>query len=183
MRLERLEDPKAGRVLRVVYDSYHDMLEDVKRLPNGFNLNPSLFSSSEKGDSGWSGTETYKDAMDLAENGWPGAWKKMMVQYGEFDLEGLGRMFLTDDLALDTSGKYPDVGVYVQGDPEHMVSMHRAVKVGDGKVIEISFSMNSPWSVSEATWRRRGAAAMSLIHNLSILGFSVEVLTHRKSVV
>ena len=178
MRLERFQDAKAGRVLRVTYDSYSDMLEDVKRLPEDFNIDPKKFSSSEKTDPDWSGTKTYKDALDLAENGWPGAWRKMMVQYGEFDLEGLGRMFLTDDLELDTSGEYPDVGVFVQGDPEHMVSMHRAVKVGDGKVVEISFSMNSPWSVDESTWRRRGAAAMSLIHNLSILGFSVEVLAH-----
>jgi hypothetical protein len=154
------------------------MLEDVRRIPIGYENNKEAYASFRKEESDWSGSSTYEEALNVAENGWVGAWKKMMVQYGEFDLEGLGRMFITDDLELDTNGEYPDVGLYVQGDPEHMVSMRRATKVGAGRVIEISFSMNSPHSVREETWRRRGAAAMSLINNLNVLGFSVEVLAH-----
>lgn len=73
-------------------------------------------------DDPWSGTATFDGAMALAYNGWPEGRKFLTTI--EHDTVALpNTVTITQKRSFDVVGGYPEIGLALSGDPEHMVTI------------------------------------------------------------
>ena len=103
----------------VTYDSFDDMIDDADDQHKSRSVWWSR-ASRDGNNEEWYGTRTFKEAVDLARNGWPKGVTKMNATAEEFTR----RTRWTTDRALehDVGGAYPDVPVFLSGDPANMIN-------------------------------------------------------------
>lgn len=131
--------------------------------------------SSNKNSEEWAGSKTLAKACDLARNGWTAIRPEVDDILGE----------LTDRLAdkldnlykpmYDFGGAYVDMGRFVEGDPECMVTFQAVPAGAMGRVIKIAVSGTASSFIDPEDIKKRGISIISLVDTINKLGFGVEL--------
>lgn len=125
---------------------------------------PSSRSSESNGS--WSGTDTYDTALQLAISGDPKV--AATIQPRDVDLSAHGALNTT---VYDHSGDSVDVGRYLGGDPECMMSMRKKGK----PIINILVNIGANSGISASVLQSRGKAILEIMSGLETNGYGVEI--------
>jgi hypothetical protein len=137
---------------------------------------PIAGAASRYGDSGFCGTKTFAEAMDLARKGWPeglAAVKAMAEQIWRV----VGQEVKKLEFNYEVAGDDVDVGRFLTGEPENMLEYIEEPSVGRGKIVHIYVNTVASCGISKETMYYRGAAVLALVDALEKLGFSCCVQT------
>lgn len=122
--------------------------------------------------SGWAGTTTFKEALDMAlRTGWPEGRKllsDMMVAVAPTPKA-------YESLVFEVAGAFPCVPVYCAGDPACMMLDPGADLRTSKPIVRIDYSNNALSNVTPESMMLRGAAVLSLASALEHQGLSVEL--------
>ncbi len=119
------------------------------------------------------GTDSYQEAHELAEQGWPEGVEKIKVI--------VERIFETTRKALEEQGiryaldggAYVDVGRYCSGEPECFGVFDTVEKIRPIFKLEVCTNMAGNWG--EKQIQNRGAAVLGMIDAVESVGYSAEV--------
>lgn len=135
-------------------------------------FNPSIaHSRSKQSQTGFAGTETFDQAVDMAINtGWP---EGRNLIYDSF--VALPRRHQIYKSAIyEVAGPIPIVPVYVTGDPACMQDYQPDFH-SNNPIVKIDCSIVYGVSITQQTCAQRGAAMLSLANTLEEFGYSVEL--------
>lgn len=132
--------------------------------------------ASRTTDSSFAGTRSYAEAADLARNGWPEGAERIERLAARMR-ERIGRQLAeieTPALDHDVAGFMPDVGAYLAGEPDAMLTWEPRVEPKPTVSILVHTGMLAMTSL--AAYERRGAAAAALVDLLESSGVRCEVV-------
>jgi hypothetical protein len=127
-------------------------------------------------DASWSGTATLQEAVDIARHGWTHGRETVDAILGtlESSLQQVAHdmvMHMTHDVV----GAYPDMGRFMEGEPECMVQFVPQADTTSGQVTRLLID-NGACAKYTADWMtRRAGAVTALVQALTMVGKSVEV--------
>lgn len=128
-------------------------------------------------------TDSLETALTLAHEGWAekrdSALELKTQVLAELVKDGIinEEYSLKVDTKHDYSGSFVDIGAYMTGDPECMVSFVETEVPASGKVVKIHVDGCYSGGTNTDTVIQRGAVCVALCEILDGLGFSVEVVT------
>ncbi|OGI26196.1 MAG: hypothetical protein A3J76_01205 [Candidatus Moranbacteria bacterium RBG_13_45_13] len=178
MRKETQEKDGCTYYLRFFRDwlDFVSCAEHVLRGCKGKSFGGMECSSLYEGKRDWYGTETLAEAVEFAYRGWPEGRKKIREARERMQIEKLLPRAQRIIRSVDTSGDEPDIDLFLQGEPEHMVTLHETIKPHRGKVLRFVLSRDGNASVEGLQMIRRGTAVLTALETLLMLGFTVEIL-------
>lgn len=123
--------------------------------------------SAYRWDESWSGDKDFPSAVERLMFGWPEAVAHIR------DLSGHINRSLAEKIPLvkpryDVDGASIDIGTFLEGEPEYMVSMDRRPSVVNA--VDVVMNVCASAGVNSDTIRARGAVAAGLIFALDRLG-------------
>lgn len=158
---------KEGTTKVVVYDGVADM---IGHLRNATDLH------REGTDPVWSGTTSLGEALDLCDKGWTEG--RQIVEDTLANLKTSLRDMAEEMVQVmyhDVAGAYPDMGRYMEGDPECMVEFSTTASTTVGQVCRILVDCGANANYTSDWMARRAAAITAFIEVLTAVGKSVEV--------
>ena len=158
-----------ARTKRVVFSDFGDYVTTMKSKVKGGHKRQSH-------SGGWAGAESLGDAVAICENGWHGARHIIdpIVASLQTSLKRLAHD-MAPHMVMDVSGAYPDMGLYMEGEPECMVQFvpNPDSTVGQVCRVLIDCGANAKY---EASWMtKRAGAVTALVQVLTMIGKSVEI--------
>lgn len=135
-------------------------------------------SRERTSDDGWHGTKTFEEAIDLARNGWPEGLKKLTDTHAKY--EHYRKTEKIPDSVADIVGAYPIVPLFCAGDPAHMAVVENDKRTKQ-KVISFVVDCAANGDVDREVFINRGAAILSVITELELLGYSCDLVVTRSS--
>jgi len=171
------EREKDGHICYLRY--YRDWLEFVSCAEKvlagceGKWFNGGGCRSLDIGEAGWFGTSSLKETIDLARNGWPEGRQHLAIP--GLSAENLFTFSQRIIRQIDTAGDEPDIGLFLQGEPEHMVTLVETIERNRGKVIRILLNRACSSDIGIDRVVRKGVSVFAAIQNLMLLGFAVEI--------
>lgn len=123
-------------------------------------------------DGEWTGTSTWEEAVDLARNGWQEGVKRLSDLRDSL-MDEVGSLIPEPVPVMDVAGEVVDVGAYVTGQPEHMVTWFD----DDGRTRQIHVVVNVVASAerSKESMMMRGLLAAGLVDSLEHAGHRVRL--------
>lgn len=138
--------------------------------------NPEPKSSNKDGGSGWQGgTKTLTEAASLATEGWSEIRPEvdnLLDTVTERLAERLSNLYVP---RYDYGGAYVDMGKFLQGDPECMVTFNAEPAGAMGRVVKIAVAITASSMIDPDDIKRRGVAILALVDTITKLGCGVEV--------
>jgi len=128
----------------------------------------------EDGREEFAATKTFEEAKDMAINGWKEGCDKMKDVTAQIDCVVASKK-LTTQVVYDTVGACPDVGRFLQGIPDSMMSFDPVESNGSGKILSIVVNGTASGYVKCEEMIMRGAAICSLIQGFYEMGYSCEI--------
>lgn len=122
-----------------------------------------------------SGSGSFDSALKLAREGWADGRAEIEKWRAQFSAL-IGSKMRRRVLANDVCGFAPDVGAFLNGEPENMFARAEVETAGPGKILRIAANGSCSWDVSRDSIMRRGAAIVALIDALESAGYSCEVI-------
>lgn len=129
--------------------------------------------SSEDPRSDWNGNITWAQAKDYARNGWCEGLEKVAPVIAQVD-ELVAHAIPGPVLAYDVVGDAPDVGAYLAGIPENMLTYQE--QDGANKMIRVLVNLGASASVSPKALEARGIISCALVDALERVGYRCEVV-------
>lgn len=160
---------------KIVFESWGEFLD---RCANGkCALTEGKRRSRADGEYSWFGTHDFKDAMDLAVNGWEeGA--NMATKIAEPMFTHISSMIEKQEIVYDVEGQGLDIGRYLDGEPEHWQRIEIEEGQGPGhKIIKIVLNICVSSGIEARVIRQKGAAIQALVNLLEFAGHRCEVWT------
>lgn len=152
-----------------VFDTFGEMVRFAQS-----NKAPQSSNKREKED--WSGgCKSLQDACTLAATGWDAVRPEvdgLLDNVTERLASRLSDLYVTTN---DFGGAYVDMGAYVQGEPECMVTFQSVPDGAVGRVVKIVVSGTVSWDIPQEHIRRRGVAILALVDTIARLGVAVEL--------
>lgn len=173
-----LEKKEGNRFIRE-FDNWDDFMEKAEKGESEMsNFSRSSMKSDSEHSKEWSGTDTFKEAMELARNGWPEGLETIYSLTEKIkNFNGvLGSQVKKLSTYYDFGGDYADVDRYLTGIPEAMGNFDEEIVQGAGKIITIVLNLSASCGVSTQTMELRGATTAALIDVLEYCGRSCEVI-------
>ena len=129
-------------------------------------------ASRKRGESrsDWSGTRTWTDAVKLATNGWSEGVKRLSNLRDEL-MDRIGEVLPEPAYIMDVTGFDVDVGAYLAGDPECMVSTTQ--QPGRDRHIHIMVNVATAHHRSPESMMMRGLMAAGVVDALEQMGHTV----------
>lgn len=164
--IERTANNKA----RIEYfNSFGEMYNYAKD-----NAEPKSSNKVERDD--WSGgTKSLVSACDLARNGWTEIRPEVDELLGELTERLADKLDNLYKPLYDFGGAYVDMGRFVEGDPECMVTFQAVPDGAMGRVIKIAIAGTASHNIDQEWIKKRGIAIISLVDTINKLGFGVEL--------
>lgn len=162
---------KAGTIPVLVeeFDGWSDLLDHATK-PAGVNYGES--SMTDPYHYQWTLTRNFEAAVRLAKEGWPDGLAATDVELRNLT----AALPKGDDLVVQytEAGDEPDVGLYLEGEPENMIEFPlRPVGKPVAKlVVSVCYSSGIP---AEAI-TRRGAVVMAVVDALEAMGVRMEII-------
>jgi len=178
MRKETKEKDERVYYLRY-YDDWIDFLSCAEKVLRGQKkgtFNGMSCASLSEGNESWSGTNDLPQAIKLAFQGWPEGREQVREAQRRMQIEKLPPQSQRIVRQVDLAGDEPDVDLFLQGEPEHMVTLHEAIRPQYGKVMRFILNRTANAGVSSDRIVRRGVALLTAMETLIILGFTVEMM-------
>lgn len=123
----------------------------------------------------WHGDPNYEVAEDRFLNGWDKA-VEILAPKAEAIARSVEDAVPTPRPYNDTVGGTVDVGLYLQGVPEHMLALHRTES--PTRSVHIVVNVSASGSVDAETIERRGAVLVGLAHGLDRLGVPIKLTVY-----
>ncbi len=153
------------------FESYDELIDIARnRLKNGQD---DYGNSSITGDYSFTGTKNMAEAIELAEAGWADGTDKIRkvaesIEVPQDNTNDSHRIVVKHNLA----GEEPDIGLFVQGQPEHMIEFYDTQQTV-GKIINLFVAVSQGWKVEKACIVNRGATILAAIEALQTRGYSL----------
>ena len=165
------DESQASNVRRE-FDSYSAFIE---RAINGYSLlGYDRRSSRETGASpSWDYMAGWDGALKLASAGWPDGLERLDQAQAEI-LAG-GTLTTRHVVHYDVAGDEVDVGRFVSGEPENMLTFDTVTVSGPGPVVSLVVNLTASAAISARAYFARGAAVMVLVDALENAGRRVEL--------
>jgi len=124
----------------------------------------------------WHGTDNLQEAVNLAREGWTHGRKTVEDILGRLESS---LQQVAQDMVMETThdvvGAYPDMGRFMEGEPECMVQFLPETDTTSGQVTRLLID-NGACAKYSADWMtRRAGAVTALVQALTMVGKSVEV--------
>lgn len=129
---------------------------------------------SHDGSAGWAGTKDFDSALKLATEGWADGYAKIQKLTARF-VDQLGSRIEVLEPVYDVEGSGFDIGLLVEGVPEHWIRFETQLQEGAGQIVRIRLSASCSSAVSAETIFARGAVLAALVELLEIAGHRCEV--------
>jgi len=130
--------------------------------------------TSEKTDFGFFHTNTYKQAIKLAEDGWDEGAK--MIKDGIDEIRATGKQY-TFSPKYEVSGESVDVGRFLTGEPECMQEWEM-IETSGNKVIDIYFNTIASGGYSTQCLINYGVSVLSIVDYLESIGVRCNIYTY-----
>lgn len=121
---------------------------------------------------GWRGTASMDEAIELARFGWEEGRRQLLRQVGRVAVDELVGRRLAVDPTPSYSGDEVDIDNFLMGRPDHMVEYPLRYDAG-GKQATVLMNCSVGASVSVERIVRRGAAVLAAIEGLRAEGYSL----------
>lgn len=154
--------------MRHTYDTLGSFIADAQRKP--LISGASSRSKSTTFGAGWSGTDTFEEAVDLAINGWPEGCKRLMTAMAAAQSSPA----MTPALMMDVAGAYPIAALAAAGDPCSMVDL-QPVEERVRPIVRLVVQRGGSSAYSAEAFMNYGAAVLSYIEGLEAANFRVEI--------
>ncbi len=135
--------------------------------PNQFT--PS--GGSEDRPNTWNGGITWAQAKDYARNGWPEGLARIAPVLARVD-DMVARVMPEPRIAYDVVGDAPDVGAFLAGIPENMLTTE--IGEGSARMVRILVNLGAA-AVEPDAIEARGIIACALVDALERVGYRCEV--------
>lgn len=143
---------------------------------NMANNNPNPLSSDKESYGDWhGGTKNLSEAATLASDGWSEIRPDvdaLLDNVTERLAERLANIYVPRH---DFGGAYVDMGRYLEGDPECMVTFNAEPAGAMGRVVKIAVAVTASASIDAEDIKRRGIAVLALVDTITKLGCGVEL--------
>jgi hypothetical protein len=124
----------------------------------------------------WHGSSDLASAISMLANGWDAGRRTVDAVVGslESELQTVAHD-MVQEMVYDTAGAYPDMGRYMEGEPECMVQYMPTPDTTSGQVTRILVDNGASAKYSADWMTKRAGAVAALVHVLGMVGKSVEV--------
>lgn len=126
-------------------------------------------SRTNKKEYEWDLYTGWKEALRLAQQGWPEGREALLQATGQanraWDYTG-------QQIEMDVAGAAPDIPTYLTNDPECMYGIEEEAPE---PVVRIAYSIGSAWHVTGEALRNLGSGILSAAQGLEMAGYSVEI--------
>lgn len=159
-----------GKTRRAVFPTFADFIGTME---NVIKDDPNASGSS---DPHWSGARNLRDAVSICKNGWDGGRKTVEDVMGRLQtsLKQMARE-MVPHMVHDVAGAYPDMGLFMEGEPECMVQFVQNDDVTAGQVTRLLVDCGASAIFTPEWMQKRAAAVCALVEALTMVGRSVEV--------
>lgn len=160
------------------YGDWLEFVSDAEKVSSGrdgSDFNGMSCSSLQSGKREWYGTDSLNEAINLACHGWPEGRENVRETRKRLQVEKLFPHAQRIIRNIDTSGDEPDIDLFLDGEPEHMVTINEAINPQHGKVLRFIISRSGLADVSANKMVRRGVAVCIALEALIMMGFAVEI--------
>ena len=148
----------------VIFNSYNEFIEFAKTK----GVKSEASHKTKEGE--WSGTKTWEEAVNLALNGWPEALDKIKDKI-DLTRRTLSRNYDKPALVYDVSGSYPDVGLYLSGEPNCMVEF----TTQETECCKVVYDTTVNCGISKKEMMKGGLEIIALVDTLEAMGYNTEV--------
>lgn len=162
-----------GQIYRIDFDNWGEFLGHVARpIPRHCSTR-----DSETQPYSFNKTSSYRDALDLAQNGWPegiAQIKELSAQI--FDL--ISHKIIRYDPYHDVEGAMIDIARYIDGEPECWIAFeeNKTQAPASSDLITLVFNASASAGVRTEVMERKGAAITALTECLEFAGKRVKVV-------
>ncbi|CAB4151733.1 hypothetical protein UFOVP587_31 [uncultured Caudovirales phage] len=159
---------KQGTVDFTEFDSLGEYIRYAKD-------NPTPKDSNQPKSGSFNYTETLAEACNLATHGWDEIRAEVDAQLDELVEhinDAFGEFYVSEH---STSGAFVDMGRFVTGEPECMVSFVSEPQARMGRVVKIVMNAVVSGHVPADLIKRRGIAVLALIDTIHKLGVGIEL--------
>lgn len=157
-------------MLEQKFDSFEAFLEQAAKPGNTKNPTHSISNSPS-----FCGTDTYEEALELAQKGWPEGLRRMEALRGQLiKINGDKVEVFAPQFA--ESGDEVDVARFLSGEPECMVQFEPQFVPGVGRVIRIVVNIAVSGGNSHEQMFLKGAATVMLCDLIEQAGLRVEIV-------
>lgn len=149
------------------FDSWSDFVEAARTRESQWE--PTICSARRVSSGQWDGAETFEEAIDYAENGWPKGREKMA--------EGLrcaSTISVYQSQQMDVAGAYPIIPIALAGDPCSMMDLG-AQTIASRPIVRLRVDMAAPYTISGDAIINNGVAILSMVDAMEVAGYSVEI--------
>ena len=153
--------------------SYAKFLDYVEHTPPTWATNASCDSSPSRAE--WFGTETFESALTIARNGWPEG-REFLTTVERETVALPNNMTITRASSFDIVGAYPEIGLALSGDPEHMVTIEPIP--APSPILRIGIAGFRTSFVPARTIMQCGGILVSYINALELAGWRCELTTN-----
>lgn len=154
----------------VRFDSNHGLLDYIDHN----KTTASKYNSSISGSKKFTHTESYNEAVELLQYGWPDGKKAVKTKLKKLERFVHQKMDLTvhDSITADVVGFAPHIANYIAGTPDSMF----AFEADEKPTITVQYNCAVSWNIGGAVIRQRGATTLALIRSIQAAGYNVELL-------
>lgn len=149
------------------FDSISQLIKELSKRENNEVMHSK--HASETGSEDFTGTKSYEEAVKFALEGYTKPLDAL--KRGTIEAERKGTAPRRCRVVNDIVGYTPNVPAAVIGLPQSMIRSDNEPK--KSKVVEILYSPDANYMVSEKTIEKAGIAVLSLINNLEKSGYRV----------
>ena len=163
--------PKTYTMNKVHFTEF-DSLGDFVRYAKD---NPTPKDSNQKKSERFNYTENLTEACNLATHGWDeirGEVDAQLDELVEHINDSFGEFYVSEH---STSGAFVDMGRFVTGEPECMVSFVAEPQARMGRVVKVVMNAVVSGSINADLIKKRGIAVLALIDTIHKLGVGIEL--------
>lgn len=150
------------------FHSFEHFRSEVQRPGQSFTYCTSLNATEE-----WTGTKSFDHALQLMDNGWPEGLAR--IQELKREIKAPSAMSETFAFHHSESGDEPDIGRFVDCEPECMMEFHTEYVPRSGRVVRLMLNAFVSAGISRESIFLRGAAAMALSDAIEQTGLRCEI--------
>lgn len=157
---------------RYHFDSVSDAMERMCEKSPWESMGKDNDRSSRSGSEEFTGTKSWEESIDLFENGWQKGLEQMSdaVAVTATAVSGQSQAIL-----MDVAGAYPVPPLAAAGDPFSMVSFNPWERTFS-PIVKIQYEIGANWQYKAEQFTSYGAAMMTIINQLELANFRVELV-------
>jgi hypothetical protein len=162
-----------GRLYK--FDSWHDFYKAVQERPRTSGNYNASSDDEQTPRRSWDAGLGLDGALAMAENGWD-ALRPTISKLSDSITDDLKEMLMdTFRSTYDVCGQTVDIGRYMSGEPENMVTLLPVKESSVGRVVTVLVNGAFNCGVNAVDIQRRGVAICALVECLNLMQHETEI--------